>query len=186
MATGQWPDGLPRDDPWTPCLGTPTLAVNSSLAWGPPFSEAEARGFWTTSAPLTATHARLGHAVRLRDYSKATEADSSPPGTPRGPLSVSPGSPSWGGPWQLRGTLCPLAKLALPPLHRRACCLSPLPWLCPCLVSPISLSPFNAPVRLHAPLSRKLPGLPHMGCLPLGRPLLPDHIPWQCLSWLQV
>lgn len=47
-------------------------------------------------------------------------------------------------------------------------------------------SPFNAPVRLHAALSRKLLGLPHVGCLPLGRPLLPDYIPWQCLSWLQV
>lgn len=37
---------------------------------------------------------------------------------PEAPLPVSPGKrPCWGGPCQLRGTLCPLAKLVLPLPH---------------------------------------------------------------------
>lgn len=41
----------PGTIPGPPRMGTPTLAVNSSLACGPPFPEAEARACWTHVCP---------------------------------------------------------------------------------------------------------------------------------------
>lgn len=125
METGQWPDRLPRKDPWTPHMDTLTLAMSSAMAYCPLFPEAKASGCWTQSLPLSPTRP-----LRLPPIPGLATGAESPMiiqkqqrltpvhlEIPRGPLFVSPRrSPGWGGPWRLLGIPCPMANLAFPPL----------------------------------------------------------------------
>lgn len=88
----------PGDDPWTPCMGTHTLTVNSSLACGPRFQRLRPEAAGHMSAPHTTTHARLSHAAEAVIIQKRRRQTPVYLETPRVPLSVSPGSPSWAGP----------------------------------------------------------------------------------------
>lgn len=152
----------------TPLSRDPILAVTCPTAHDTPFPEAEASSSRTQGRAPPTPGRGVVTVLRLPcNYSKATEADSSSPGTPQRPLIFVPGLGQALGMVARRSVGRSVLQPTGPSLHsskglpcpRDPLSTRPLPWLPPCLVHPPPFLQVTPPAA-QATLPPGSPGCP--------------------------